>query len=189
MDASEAREHLELVEKIIAVSSRKLEVGGEFFVAWGVASAFFTSTYQLALDGRIPAAWFQWSYPVVYVAAIVFSVVRGRYYRLHGKGMTLLQREFMNVLTLTMSLAFITDVVGFHIFTGWALAAIWTVAACIVLFFIGMHGNVRATACGILMLASLAIANFVTPIAGYALAAGFLVGYAGFGLFEMLAHE
>jgi hypothetical protein len=58
------------------------------------------------------------------------------------------------------------------------------------LFFIGLHGNRRAQLAGIAVIVSLIAANFTDPaIAGYILAAGMVVGYAGFGLAEMLARD
>jgi hypothetical protein len=192
MDASEAREHLEMVERIIAASSRKLEAGGEFFVAWGLASGAFTVLLQLVANATVPSQAL-WLALLFYGSAGIFSFFRGRYYgRGAGSGerrMSFLQREFYNVLSLTMAMAFVADFVGFHIFTNWATAAIWTVAGAIVLFFVGMHGNRRATIGGIVMVASLAFANFTPEYTGYALAAGFLLGYAGFGAVEMFARD
>jgi hypothetical protein len=153
-----------------------------------LAAAYLTALAQLVTNERLPIAAL-WSAPVAYAAAIVFSILRGRYYRRCVDRFSFVQREFFNVLYLTMAMAFVTDLLGFRIFTEWAQSAIWTVAASIVLFYIGIHGNVRATICGIIMIASLALANFMLPIAGYVLAGGFIVGYAGFGLVEIFARD
>jgi hypothetical protein len=102
----------------------------------------------------------------------------------------LVEREFFNVLWLTLALAFVANVGAFNLFAGWGGAAIWTFTEAIVLFFIGMHGNRRAQVAGVLVVVSLVAANFVsTSIAGYVLAAGMLVGYAGFGVAELLAGD
>jgi hypothetical protein len=100
------------------------------------------------------------------------------------------QREFFNMLWLTMGLAFIVNVGAFNIFRGWASAGIWSFAEAIVLFFIGIHGNRRALVAGIVVVVSLVVANFVGPAtAGYVLAAGMVVGYAGFGIAELLSGD
>ncbi|MBV8374679.1 MAG: hypothetical protein JO302_04145, partial [Candidatus Eremiobacteraeota bacterium] len=116
------------------------------------------------------------------------SVLRGRYYSQHGERRSFLEGEFFNVLWLTIGLAFIANVAAFNLFSGWAQAAIWTFAESIVLLYIGLHGNRRALICGVVMVASMVAANFVSAgIAGYVLAAGMIVGYAGFGIADMLA--
>lgn len=185
MNASEAREHLEMVERIIAASSRKLEAGGEFFIIWGVASAALNVLMQLVATDKLPPSAL-WVTAAIDLVAIGLSSWRGRACRREGR-MSVLQREFFNVLWLALAMAFVSDFIGSHIFTQWALSAIWTVAASIVLLFIAIHGNRRAMIGGIIMIASLAVANFEIAYAGYALAAGMLFGYAGFGLMDILA--
>ncbi|HZY97594.1 MAG TPA: hypothetical protein VFE35_10905, partial [Candidatus Cybelea sp.] len=91
---------------------------------------------------------------------------------------------------LTLGLAFVVDAAVFRIFAGIASAAIWSVAEAIVLLYIGMHGNRRAQVAGVLVVVSLIAANFASPsVAGYILGAGMLVGYAGFGVSELLARD
>ena len=101
-----------------------------------------------------------------------------------------MQREFFNVLWLTLGLAFVVNIGAYQIFTGLASAAIWSFAETIVLLYIGMHGNRRAVVCGVLVLASMIVANFVMPQnAAYVLAGGMIAGYSGFGLAELLASD
>jgi hypothetical protein len=130
-----------------------------------------------------------WSVPVVLLAGALFSIVRGRLTRSVLKRSSLLQREFFNVLWLTLGMAFVADVAVFNIFAGLASAAVWSVAEAIVLLYIGMHGNRRAQIAGVLVVVSLIVANFAHPFAAYILAAGMLVGYAGFGVSELLARD
>src|SRR5580704_16818487 len=189
IDAAQAREHIEMVDRILAESQQRLCCGGEYFVVWGIASAFITLLFQL-VDQRAISVGALWSIPIVLLAGTVFSIVRGRSTRPVLARSSLLQREFFNVLWLTLGLAFVVDAAAFRIFPGIASAAIWSVAAAIVLFYIGMHGNRRAQIAGVLVLVSLVAANFVAPsIAGYVLAAGMLAGYSGFGLSELLARD
>ncbi len=189
MDASEAREHLELIERIVAASSRKLEAGGEFFVIWGVAAALFNVLFYLGFAGRLAVPTMWWTYGAILVVAIALSMWRGRAYRRCATRMSLLQREYFNVLWLTLALAFMADVVGFNLFAGWAASGVWSVAEAIVLFYIGLHGNRRAQIGGIVLIVSIALANFMPAYVGLILAAGTLVGYGGFGLADMLARE
>jgi hypothetical protein len=140
-------------------------------------------------QGAVPAAAL-WSVPVVILAGVIFSIMRGRLTRPELQRSSIVQREFFNVLWLTLGLAFIVNVAAFNIFTGIAAAAIWSVAEALVLLYIGMHGNRRAQIAGVLVVVSLIAANFsAANVAAYVLAAGMLVGYTGFGLTELLARD
>ncbi|MGB8908906.1 MAG: hypothetical protein WCC84_09180 [Candidatus Cybelea sp.] len=187
--ASEARDHIEMVERILAESQQRLCSGGEYFVVWGIIGAFITVIAELADQHRVGTAAL-WSIPIVIVAGAVFSILRSRQTRPVLQRSSIVQREFFNVLWLTLGLAFVADVAVFRIFAGIAGAAIWSVAQAIALLYIGMHGNRRAQIAGILVVASLIAANFSpSNVAGYVLAAGMLAGYTGFGISELLARE
>jgi hypothetical protein len=189
MGASEARDHIEMIERILAESQQRLCSGGEYFVVWGIVGAFLTIIGSLVHQGAVPATAL-WSVPVVILAGVIFSIMRGRLTRPELQRSSIVQREFFNVLWLTLGLAFIVNVAAFNIFTGIAAAAIWSVAEAIVLLYIGMHGNRRAQIAGVLVVVSLIAANFsAANVAAYVLAAGMLVGYTGFGLAELLAHD
>lgn len=196
IDAGQARDHIEMVDRILAESQQRLCSGGEHFVVWGIASAFVTVVAQLAHIGSLPKAAY-WSVPLVLGLAALFSFVRGRQTRLALARSSLVQREFFNVLWLTLGLAVIVDVAVSDIFSGLASAAIWNVAEAIVLLFIGLHGNRRAKIAGALVVASLIVANAVEAnfsaydpnVAAYVLAAGMLLGYTGFGASELLARD
>jgi MFS family permease len=187
--ASQARDHIEMVDRILAESHPRLCSGGEYFVVWGVISAFVTIVAKLVDQGAVPAAGL-WSIPVVLVAGAIFSIVRARLNQRVLTRSSLVQREFFNVLWLTLGLAFVVNIAVYRIFTGLAAAAIWSVAEAIVLLYIGMHGNRRAQVAGVLVVVSLIAANFSPAnVAGYVLAAGMLVGYGGFGVSELLAAD
>jgi len=191
MDASEAREHLELVERIIAQSAQRLHVGAEFFLVWGLFGATCDGLFTAAESGSISTGVTLVAYAVLLLAAVAFSVLRARYYRECGERMSLLQREYLNVLWLTIALATVATFTTFNIFSSVvARGSLWSFAEAIVLFYVGMHGNRRAQIGGIVILASLIAANFVPfPGAGWILAAGVLLGYAGFGAAELIARE
>ena len=188
MNPSEAREHIAMVERIIAASSRKLEAGGEFFVIWGVAGAVMDTVLTLVLTQRLPGSA-MWISAATLVLAVVLTIARSRYYRKSGESMSLLQREYLNVLMLAIVLAFVTQLIGFNLFLPIGLMALWNVVEALVLFYIGMHGNRRAQIGGIVLLVSIALANVMPAYTGFILAAGVLVGYGGFGVADLLARE
>jgi hypothetical protein len=124
------------------------------------------------------------------VGCAIFSIVRGRATRRTLESSSLVQREFFNVLWITVALAFVADVAAFRLFPGIAAAAIWSVVEAIVLLYIGMHGNRRAMLGGVLLVVSLIVANFIGGVfPPFVLAAGMLVGYGGFGLSELLVRD
>ncbi len=188
MNPTEAREHLEMVEKIIAASSRKLEAGGEFFVCWGLYGAAVDGLGYLVWGNIISAIW-SWLYLVALVLAVGFTIWRSRSYRKTYESMSLLQREYLNVLWLAIGVGVIVSVSGFHLFGQVGLTAIWNVVEAVVLFYIGMHGNRRAIVGGIILIVSIAVANFMPEWAVLILGAGVLLGYGGFGAADLLARE
>ncbi len=189
MNADQAREHLEMVDRILAQSDQSLCAGAEYFVVWGLYSGISVSVWQLVTNGVLPAAAL-WIQGVLLVAAIAFSIVRGRATSAARERQSIVQREFFNVLWLSIGLAFIANVAAFRVFSGWAQAAIWSYAEAIVLLFIALHGNRRAMLAGIAVVVSLIAANFVhNDVRGFILAAGLVAGYAGFGIAELLARE
>lgn len=189
LGVTEARDHIEMVDRILAESHPRLCAGGEYFVLWGVVSAFITILFQLVNTQGLPGNAL-WLVPAVLVLAAVISVVRRSVTRRALQRSSLVQREFFNVLYLAVGIAFIVDIAAFRIFSGFASAAIWSVAESIVLLYIGMHGNRRAQIGGVVLIVSLIAANFVAAnITGYVLGLGMLIGYAGFGLTELLARD
>jgi hypothetical protein len=189
VDTTQARDHLAMVDRILAETQPRLCAGGEFFLVWGLISAYITLIFSLADRAAVPVQAL-WSVPAVLAAGAVFSIVRTRSLRGAVVRTSLVQREFFNVLWLTIALGFFVNIAAFRIFSGLAQAAIWSVAEAIVLLYIGMHGNRRAQIAGVLVLVSLVAANFAAPgNAAYILAAGMLAGYAGFGASELLARD
>ncbi len=188
MEPADAREHLEMAERIVAASTRELSMryAAPFFVVWGLASGTVCLIYQLIATGIAPP-WTQWIGVGLLALAVVFSAVYGRISSKSACGLTFLQREFLNVLWIAMCVAFVVNVGGWNIFPLFAVSAVWAVAASIVLFYIGLHENRRALAGGIVLVGSIVVGNFMPSIVGYVLAAGFYIGYAGFGIAELLA--
>ncbi len=188
-DQTQAQEQIAMVDRILQQTQQRLCAGGEFFVVWGAGSAAVTALFAAIDSGRLPSNS-AWCAPAILVACAMFSFVRGRQLNRTLTRSSLVQREFFKVLWITVVLAFVADVAAFHLFPGIASAAIWSVVEAIVLLYIGMHGNRRALVAGVVVVASLIVANFqsATPSA-YILAAGMLVGYGGFGLTELFSRD
>jgi hypothetical protein len=191
MTPSEAREHLEMAERIVAASTRELSLkyAAPFFILWGLFGGTVDLLAQLNARGVVSNAFALAISIAILVFAIVASSVYGRRLRRAKCGITFVQREFLNVLWIALGCAFVSEFAGSHLFQPPGYGAVWTIAAAIVLFYIGMHANRRAVVAGIILLASLFVANYTPSLIGYILAAGFYVGYAGFGVAELLSRE
>lgn len=188
LTTSQARDHIEMVDQILSRSERSLRVGGEFFLVWGLWGAAVTLVFQLIVSHAAPAGTLG-VLPVLLAAAVLFSILRGRQLSKQRDGLSLLQREFFAVLSISLGVTFVVGMLGYRLFPEFASSALWNVAAAIVLFFIASHGNRRALACGVIMIGSIAAANFLPAYAGYALAAGMFFGYAGFGFASLIARD
>jgi len=190
LNTQQAREHLQMVERILAESSQRMNFGESLFIVWGVYSAVATLGFYFIARNVLPQQAL-WGQVVLLALAIGFTIWRVRTSREARARRSIVQREFLNVLFLTLGLAFVANVGAFNLFSGMAASAIWSFSEAIVLFFIGMHGNRRAQVCGIAVVVSMVIANFAPTrdAMAYVLAAGMLVGYAGFGVAELLAGD
>ena len=189
IDSTQAREQVEMIERILAASSQRLCAGGEYFLIWGLYSGLVAVVTQLVANNQLPIQAFI-GVIVLMLGAIAFTIVRSRRQNMQFGRRSVLQREFLNVLYLTLGLAVVANLACGNLFPEWGRTAIWSFSEAVVVFYIGMHGNRRAQVAGIALVVSMAVANFSPPqIAGYILAAGMFVGYAGFGLAEMLARD
>ena len=189
LNAAQARDHIEMVARILQESQQRLCAGGEFFLVWGLFSGLITVLIHLANARLVPLSTL-WLLVPAFAGCVAFSLLRGAHYRRVADRRSLLEREFFNVLWLTIGLAFLADVAAYNIFVDLAGAAIWSFSEAIVLFYIGLHGNRRAVLCGITVVVSLVAANFIAyDVRAYVLAAGMVAGYGGFGLAELLVRE
>ncbi len=189
MDPSEAREHLEMAERIVAASTRELSMryAAPFFVVWGLFETWVDLSAQLALDHVVRPVVSGGVDLALLLAAITWSALYGmRKGSVRRRGLTIAEREFLRIMGVTFTLTFLAEWTGLFPSVGSA-SAIWSLASAAVLFFIWTHGNWRAFVCGIIIFASMFAGGYIPSIGGYALAAGLLLGYAGFGLLESLA--
>jgi hypothetical protein len=191
MTPSEAREHLEMAERIVAASTRELSLkyAAPFFILWGLFGGTVDLLAQLNGLGKLSGTLTLAVSVTLLAIAIVASALYGRHLRHSKCGMTFLQREFLNVLWISLGCAFVSNFAGSNLFQPPGYGAVWAIAAAIVMFYIGMHANRRAIVAGIILIGSIIVANYTPSLIGYILAAGFYLGYAGFGVAELLGRE
>lgn len=184
MNPSEAREHLDLVDRILTETDRSLCVIGDVFVAWGLVAAAIDVVFQLAVTGRAHG-WWEWLPLVLIPAAILYTAVRSVQAKNASERMTVAGRDYLNVVWVVFGLMAVAQTAAFHLFPGWSGAALWTLAGAIITFYIALRGDRAALLGGIALIASMIVAGFVPAYCGWILAAGMLLGYSGFGIAAM----
>jgi hypothetical protein len=182
MDPSEAREHLDLVDRILTQTDRTMGVIGDVFVVWGLVAAAIDVIFQI---GPV-AGWWQWLPLAAIPIATAYTVVRAIQVKSSSDRLTTAAREYLNVVWVVFVLTAVAQSAAYHLFPGWSGAALWTLAAAIVTFYIGMHGDRAGMLGGFVLLASMIVASFVPAYCGWILAGGMLLGYAGFGVAAMV---
>lgn len=185
MDPSEAREHLDLVDRILTETDRSMCVIGDVFVVWGVVAAAIDVVFQLVMTGRTPG-WWAWLPLVLVPAAIAYTVVRSIQAKGSSDRLTTVGREYLNVVWVVFGLMAVVQSAAFHLFPGWAGAALWSLAAAIITLYVGMHGDRAGMLGGVVLLASMIVASFVPAYCGWILAGGMLLGYSGYGVAAMI---
>jgi len=185
MDPSEARDHLELVDRILTEADRSMGLIGDVFVVWGLVSAAIDVVFQLAIIGRM-AGWWQWLPLALIPIAAAYTVVRAIQVKSSSDRLTMAGRDYLNVVWVVFGLTAVAQSAAYHLFPGWSGAALWTLAAAIVTFYVGLHGNRAGMLGGFVLLASLIVASFVPASCGWILAGGMVLGYAGFGVAAMV---
>jgi len=184
MDTREAREHLEMVDRILtrAEDAPVRPIPG-LVIVWGIAAAAMDAGQQLFYSHT--AAWGAWVAEaglvggILYSIAVSFSMWRNSCFE-RVSNIEVRMGRVMGAVWFTVLVAAFAQP---HVFAGWGGAAVWSMGAAIMMLIVGFAGDRRGLAGGLVLLASVLAANYLLPQApGYALAAGFLLGYTLPGL-------
>lgn len=191
MDAREAREHIEMVDRILTrAEGEPVRFIPGLIIAWGFGAAGIDAGQQMAflhLGGNFGL----WLAAAALVAGIVYSIavaasiaVNRRFERI-----SITEMRMGQVFGAVWFTVFVAAFAQPHVFAGWGGAAVWSMGAAIMMLIAGFAGDRRGLAGGLILLASVLAANYALPQApGYVLAAGFILGYAIPG-FLFLAQE
>src|SRR5579872_6409883 len=185
MDAREAREQLEMVDRIL---SRAEPPKGHRPWTWalvvlGIAAALLEVGSQVSRDGHgnavieAGAGLMAAGYLYMIWVAVVSKRNAGRL----PAGEARIGKASAAVWTAI----FIAFWAQPHIFSDWALGAIWNVGGAIQMLMFGYFGDRRAFIAGLLIALSIPAANW-SPQPGYVLAGGFIVGYVVPGILMAL---
>jgi hypothetical protein len=181
MDSLEAREHLEMVDRILTeAEGRSLRPIPGLIIVWGIAAAAINVGQQMYVShvgGRTGA----WIADGALIIGVLYSIgLCITFARCHSsERMTHAEHSAGRMIGAVWFTVIVAAFAQPHVFAGWGGGAVWTVGAAIMMLGLGFSGDKRGLAGGLILLASLLAANYAfaqTP--GYALAAGFIFGYA-----------
>ncbi|HZZ64603.1 MAG TPA: hypothetical protein VFE17_03825 [Candidatus Baltobacteraceae bacterium] len=189
MDAQEARDHIEMVDRILTrVEGEPVRYIPGLIIAWGLAAAAIDAGQQMAVLGTGGRAGL-WLAAAALIAGIVYSVAvtiaiaRGCRY----ETMTITEMRLGRIMGAVWFTVFVAAFAQPHVFAGWGGAAVWSMGAAIMMLMSGFSGDRRGLAGGLILLASVLAANYLFPhVPGYVLAAGFIFGYAVPGVLFLL---
>ena len=190
MDAREARDHLEMVDRILVNAGREpVQLIPGLLIVWGLAAAVIDAGQQLYVqhvggDAGALAADIALLLGILYSIGTCVSLMRNHRF----ERVSLVEQR----MGRTMGAVWFTVVVAAfaqpHVFAGWGGAAVWTMGGAIMMLMAGFNGDRRGLAGGLIMLASVLVANYATPqTPGYTLAGGFILGYAIPGVLYLFA--
>ena len=185
MNANEAREHLEMVDRILtqAERPRAFRPYGAVLVVVGLAAALLQGGAQLGTDGH--------GWAIVYAGAALmlvgyaYLVWSGIAARRNAERIPLSEARIGKASSAVWLAVFIACFAQPHIFANWASAGIWNLGGAVQMLTLGFFGDRRSLIGGLLLAASLPAANAVSK-PGYVLAAGFVAGYVIPGVLKML---
>jgi len=180
MDAPEAREQLDIVDRILSRIEEPTSMSGFPFVTWGFDAAIMNCIVQLVVWHKAPVSLLSVTV-VVLLAAVILTIFWVRSFRGTDRR-SLIARHIAIVFNITWIVALVAQVGAFNIFAQWAQAAIWSIMYGAALLSAGALVRSRVVlAGGIILLASVIAANLALPYAGFVLALGDLLGMAGAG--------
>lgn len=182
MNASEARDHLEMVDRILARADEPCGLSPYPFLIWGVAGASMNVVAQLVYIEHATQWLLALFAPILIVAIglmIWWAVRLPAVERQRG----LIDRHVFSVFNLAWIVALVVQVGAERIFPTWAQAALYLLMYGFAMVSVGLIARSRPVLIGgSVMLAAIVVANFVPDYTGYVLALGDLFGMAGAGI-------
>lgn len=181
MDTGEAREHLEMVDRILVnAGEQPIRMIPGLLIVWGIAAAIIDAGQQMYVQhiggdaGNVAAS-------LALLLGILFSIgVSVSLWRNHRyERISIVEQRMARTMGAVWFTVIISAFAQPVVFPGWSGAAVWTMGGAIMMLMAGFNGDRRGLVGGLILLASVLVANYATPhMPGYALAAGFILGYA-----------
>jgi hypothetical protein len=170
-----------MVDRILTRADEKpVQIVPGMLIVWGLAAAVIDAGQQAyfshaggvagirVADGALLAG-------ILYSIILAVSIFRN----CSLERVTHAEVRMGRMMAATWFTVFVAAFAQPHVFAGWGGAAVWSMGAAITMLIVGFSGERRGLAGGMILLASILVANYITPhMPGYTLAAGFILGYA-----------
>jgi hypothetical protein len=182
MNASEAREHLDMVDRILSRVDEPCTLSPYPFLIWGVAGAILNVLVQLVFMQHA-TQWLLALFVPVLIVAIGLMIWWAMGMRAVEQQGALIHRYIFSVFNLAWIVALVIQIGAERIFPTWAQAALYLLMYGFAMVSVGLISRNRPILLGgAVMLGSIVVANFTLLYAGYVLALGDLIGMAGAGI-------
>jgi hypothetical protein len=186
MDAREAREHLEMVDRILsrAEPPKNYRPWSWVLVIIGTAAALIEAGYQVSMgghgDGVVYAGF------ALMAAGYAYMIWSSYAARRNAERVPDAEARIGKACGAVWLAVFIAFFAQPHIFNNFAVGAIWNIGGAIQMLMFGFFGDRKSLFGGLILAFSILAANYVsTP--GYALAGGFILGYVVPGAMNIFA--
>ncbi|MBV9271816.1 MAG: hypothetical protein JO165_12030, partial [Candidatus Eremiobacteraeota bacterium] len=169
MDATEARNHLETANTILARVPRLARPSASMLIAWGCFAAFVDILTTLVANGRLPVAAL-WLNLAAFAAAVGFSI---NYTRRISECESVAWVDIQ--LGRLFGAAFVAGLIAsFGIGPAsalhpWVASAIWNTLFGAILLFVGFCGDRLAAIAGVIIVVAVPIGAYAGNSAGYVL--------------------
>ncbi len=188
MDAKEAREHLEMVDRILSEAEvPRWRPYSRLLIAMGVSAAIIEAGMQIGADGHGYAV--DQAGSVLMVLSYAYLIWIGVSARRKAERMAASEARFGKACWAVWMAVFIAAFAQPLIFSNWAAGAIWNLGGAIQMLMIGGFGNRWAVVGGLILAASIPVANYIPAAPGFVLAGGFVLGYVVPAIVNLLDGE
>ena len=180
MDASESRDHLQLIDGILRAADRSLHMPPATLIAWGLFGAIVNGLHQATVSGfTVPGDQFL-HLPMMAVAMGVSVWAAGRD---TGGRRTLVDTQAGVVFSVVFGVLILVNVSAQHTVVPLrAMALFWSAGFSIALLVVGIQASRPLLGGGVAMVAASITASLVPSWFDGILALGWAIGLAGPGL-------
>ena len=189
MNVSEARDPLEMVDRILSRAEEPCALSPYPFLIWGVAGALLNVVVQLVYIQHA-TQWLLALFAPILVVAIGLMIWWAMRLRAMERQRGLIDRHVLYLFNLAWIVALVVQLGAERIFPTWGQAALYLLVYGFAMASVGLIARIRPLLIGgFVMLASIVVANFTPPYTGYVLALGDLIGMAGAGVVLWLQRD
>lgn len=181
LESDEVRDHLQMVDRILARAEVVPRISGWPFMVWGLVGSTMNVVSQLVVvQGGPPSLY--WIAAAVLLLAVLSMVTFGR--NLNSRERRgLLEGHISNIFLIAWVVAMVAMLGANHLFKEWGQAGIWSLLFGVAMMYVALLSRSRAVFVGgAILILSILAANLQLHSAGYILAAGDFIGMCGAGI-------